>query len=508
MIDHLQKALPFLPGYQFQIGKGKVNERKSHAFDYCNQFPIFNAKASGIGGAKLLGQENNTNTSASVYNTVNSSKEVLPSWVAFDRKVLRFYGYFHEEVLDRREEKYRIRRVNVYFYLEDDSIHVSEPKIADSGIPQGTLIRRHRIPKPESLIGQHFTISDFNVGQDIVLYSRMIKLIGCDNFTREFLSKLGLNVPENSGCPADPYMTQRKIMFSNMKATRPAVANLSLKQFLEKDRSVLRFYCVWDDRTSVFGDLRNMVVHYYLSDDTLEIKETIRPNSGRATCAMFLKRSKIARKPQFNNLSTSEVKMEYYNPSDLMIGSVIHFYGRPFLICDCDEFTRNYLGTTYGITSFEPITVKDDDESELKPFFQEPIKNIDSYSTSQIGAESQEKRHTKLAYDGIILRFLAQLKSTNVVDRDRKFVISYHFANDTISIFEPRAKNSGVIGGKFLENRRIKKHKSDQYFSSEDFYMNAELLFYQHCFVIIGADEYAKKFMADHPSYFPNQLKI
>lgn len=27
--------------------------------------------------------------------------------------------------------------VNVYFYLEDDSVHVSEPKTQDSGIPQG-----------------------------------------------------------------------------------------------------------------------------------------------------------------------------------------------------------------------------------------------------------------------------------------------------------------------------------------------------------------------------------
>jgi hypothetical protein len=27
--------------------------------------------------------------------------------------------------------------VNIYFYLEDDSVHVSEPKTSNSGIPQG-----------------------------------------------------------------------------------------------------------------------------------------------------------------------------------------------------------------------------------------------------------------------------------------------------------------------------------------------------------------------------------
>lgn len=29
-----------------------------------------------------------------------------------------------------------------------------------------------------------------------------------------------------------------------------------LKQFLELDRKVLRFYCVWDDRDSMFGEMR------------------------------------------------------------------------------------------------------------------------------------------------------------------------------------------------------------------------------------------------------------
>lgn len=28
-------------------------------------------------------------------------------------------------------------RVNIYFYLEDDTVHVSEPKTENSGIPQG-----------------------------------------------------------------------------------------------------------------------------------------------------------------------------------------------------------------------------------------------------------------------------------------------------------------------------------------------------------------------------------
>jgi hypothetical protein len=75
--------------------------------------------------------------------------------------------------------------VNVYYYLEDDSIHVSEPKVSDSGIPQGTLIRRHKIAKAAA-DGQNYTVKDFNVGLEVCFYSRTFTLVGCDGFTRVF----------------------------------------------------------------------------------------------------------------------------------------------------------------------------------------------------------------------------------------------------------------------------------------------------------------------------------
>lgn len=49
---------------------------------------------------------------------------------------------------------------------------------------KGTLIRRHRIPKPANENGQHFIVSDLNVGQEITFYSKTFKITGCDKFTR------------------------------------------------------------------------------------------------------------------------------------------------------------------------------------------------------------------------------------------------------------------------------------------------------------------------------------
>jgi len=56
-----------------------------------------------------------------------------------------------------------------------------------------------------------------------------------------------------------------------MKPRRPYERLDTMKQFLEHDRKVLRFYCYWDDTESMFGNLREMVLHYFLADDTMEI---------------------------------------------------------------------------------------------------------------------------------------------------------------------------------------------------------------------------------------------
>ena len=41
------------------------------------------------------------------------------------------------------------------------------------------------------------------------------------------------------------------------------------------------------------GDLRQFVVHYFLSDNTMEVREIIRPNSGYDSFPCFIRRGKI-----------------------------------------------------------------------------------------------------------------------------------------------------------------------------------------------------------------------
>jgi hypothetical protein len=118
-----------------------------------------------------------------------------PEWVRLDRHVLRFYGYFKEGVVESNLENYRIRKVLfcgiqliIYFYLEDNSISMSEEKQENSGIPQGIFLKREKTVNKN---GKFFVPQDFRVGDVVEIHGKIIRLVNCDEYTREFYEKLG-----------------------------------------------------------------------------------------------------------------------------------------------------------------------------------------------------------------------------------------------------------------------------------------------------------------------------
>ena len=72
-------------------------------------------------------------------------------------------------------------------------MQVVERKQDNSGIPQGTLIRRHRFPGPN---GGYLSSFDLCVGEDLCIYGRTIRLNDCDEFTDNFYKAQGLEQPE------------------------------------------------------------------------------------------------------------------------------------------------------------------------------------------------------------------------------------------------------------------------------------------------------------------------
>ncbi|XP_044180673.1 EF-hand domain-containing family member C2-like [Acropora millepora] len=530
-------ALPFLPGQVFDRKIGKTKFHKTHQFDYRNDVSVYVGEDKcGIGGDPLPGQKLKPRHSA----YPKGIGPEAPAWVAFDRQVLCFDAYFQEAVHEKREEQYRIRRCKIYFYLEDDSIQVIEPKVNNSGIPQGTLIRRHRVPLPPPNDEEFYTVENFNVGQEITLYSRTFKITGCDDFTHNFLRKLGVRIGNQNNIPSDPYTEHRKKEVESMQPLRPYETEDTLRQFLQFDRNVLRFYCLWDDCDNMFGDVREMELHYFLADDTVEICERIPNNSGRDAVPMFLRRQKLPKEPTslrqpgeitgrtvlnvfgpmghggrwiLDSLKTGAVHTDYYHDSDLTIGSVINVWGRKFLICDCDEFTKEYYKSKYGVGDFESISFKADPVSlpvrEIPPyngFGSEEDSLATCLSLRPKPTRRDFKKFMEKDRKGLesnVLRFVARLDTTRPIDTDRRFIISYFLSDDTLLVFEPLQRNSGILGGKFMERGRIKKPDGVNYFAAQDLYIGANVDFHNFKFILIDADEYAVVYMEKHAPEFP-----
>ena len=61
-------------------------------------------------------------------------------------------------------------------------------------------------------------------------------------------------------CPADPYTAARVERLTVKMAKTPSDFD-KLRQFLEMDRKVLRFYCMLDDRDRLFGQFKKFILH-------------------------------------------------------------------------------------------------------------------------------------------------------------------------------------------------------------------------------------------------------
>ena len=81
-----------------------------------------------------------------------------------------------------------------------------------------------------------------------------------------------------------------------------------------------------------------------------------------------------------------------------------------------------------------------------------------------------------------------------------------------ITIYEPPVRNSGIIGGKFLERTRIAKPGSSPdkpvFYGPDDMYIGSCVQIFNHRFIITNADEYVLRYMEDHPQQFSGKSLI
>lgn len=472
-----------------------------------------------------------------------------PAWLAYDKKVLCFFGYFQETLQDVHLAPYQIRKVKIYFYMDDGTIQVSEPRTDNSGLPQGCIVGRQKIPRQAPCQHEFLSLLDLNVARTVQIFDRVYSITGCDLSTRHFLNRLGITVSDPVDIPTDPSTELRRRMELSKQPKKPCVKIQTLKQFLENDRKVLRFNGFWDDRGTEFGDVRNLEIYYFLADDTIQIKELLGTNSGRDSGrAMFIRRHKIpkdftgiptigqatpitilnvlgSKKTRYipDSLGFSDKNAECYKDCDLSIGATLNIYGRAVVVMSCDDFTQEFYRTKYGIEDFTPIQKPYEssdfkicstsiDDRQLPPF-----NGWGTHEDSEGNCKTVEPKppaadfNKFIKLDKYLLRFGAKMISTNFKENlERVFIITYFLSDETVSVYELGVRNSGFNCGNFfkrakcfLPNQEWLSDERPKIYLPENFYLGSTVILNDFKFHIVTADEFALSYMEQNPQQFP-----
>ncbi|KAI3379061.1 hypothetical protein SNEBB_000767 [Seison nebaliae] len=515
-------SLPFLPGNAIPCHKGKTTLKQS--LNYRNGYRVcfparFDKDGNPIQDIKLTEQEMadlaDLQTNLTYGEKRTKSTKIIPRYEALANKVLRFFGYFKQTILESPEEYYRVRPVTLYYYLEDDTMQMNEKNVENSGINQGKFLKRHQFLKNEN--NDTYSWKDLNISMNLPIYGRVFRISDCDPFTKEWLTSEGIIVNEPELIPNDPYM-EKRTHAANVKTFQTPNDYDSYKQFLEMDRKVLRFLALWDDRDSMFGEVRPYLIQYYLVNDTIEIREIHEINDGREPFPLLVNRHKIPinRDAIYDIFPPTEpvTKKLYFTPEDFRVGGTVIIYGRKFILYDCDAFTKDYYRQNFGVTDFSSPTLNIPNfkaenlpKMEIAPY--EGYGDIaDSVQSSlKLVPEPPKKDLIKLIENQHNhLRYEAVLDSVYEVDKGRRFVISYNLSNDTISIYEPPVANSGFTTGKVLLPSRITKPGSDpnnaEFYGPKDLYPGATVTMFKRRYVIFNADLHVLKYAEEHQDQF------
>lgn len=106
--------------------------------------------------------------------------------------------------------------------------------------------------------------------------------------------------------------------------------------------------------------------------------------------------------------------------------------------------------------------------------------------------------------------------TTKPEDKDRVFVITYFLNDDSILIYEPTVRNSGILwinlgipDGKFLEKRKYKNvNNNGEFFTPQDLIVGNEVLINGWRFSILDCDDFTKKWYAENFKWDLQQICI
>ena len=444
--------------------------------------------------------------------------------------VFQFSSFFIEQVSESPDETVRVRRADIYFYSQDGTIHIEEPRIENSGLPQGQFLRRETIVKPN---GENYTLRDLRIGNVLSATGREFVIVDVDGPSRTKLVALGYDAqPDALPVPTGEYdaaMERSKGTRGGDPTQNYGKQLTSMKYFMEaalgqnvktkgdpttEGNKILRFFLAWDDRKSLYGTLSTFSLHYYVYDKTIEIVEDKQANSGKEPFPKLLGRKRMPKRHEGEIYNDADRGVEegnpkgyYYEEEDFKIGLHVNIWGRTMQIIGCDNFTKQYYMATYGMpeSDFECIEVK---EPPAPTFPRIPPPHTFGIGSEEDSLASWRHLHPRKPqkdlkklqkFDGKELHFQAIPLNGPSVKQGRTFSLKYYLMDDCVGVYDVPVKNSGVTPGCFLRRAKFKNPVTGAYFEPSDFYVGAEVEIASNKFKLTYADEYTRSYKAGIP---------
>ncbi|GIY52978.1 EF-hand domain-containing family member C2 [Caerostris extrusa] len=142
---------------------------------------------------------------------MSSGLPFLPGYSSYGSRnhapVLTFYASFDDRGEPPRDRE-KFRDCRILYFVEDDTIKVYEPWKRNSGMPQGVIVGRNKLRKPQ---GGLYTLEDLNIGETVIFYGKPFKILDCDNFTKNILKEMGYRVRTPEPKPVDPVSEDRHV---------------------------------------------------------------------------------------------------------------------------------------------------------------------------------------------------------------------------------------------------------------------------------------------------------
>ena len=105
----------------------------------------------------------------------------------------------------------------------------------------------------------------------------------------------------------------------------------------------------------------------------------------------------------------------------------------------------------------------------------------------------------KLFLDLLLSSELANLKTwIGIFIKVRRFVIQYFCNDDSLLVYEPPRRNSGIVEGKFLERGKYSNPSTGEFYKNSDFGDGKVVRINGYEYEILKTDDFSDKWQKDH----------